>query len=119
MEITPVARPVRVPGPDRTRRSVRRGTAGALSPLWLLPVVRSLKDLLTTTMPTAKRPRVFVSRRLFPETLDLIAQHAEMDVFDRNGSPSPEELVARTQGCAGLVAQGTDKVDAAFLDQLP
>ena len=70
-------------------------------------------------MSTAKRPRVFVSRRLFQETLDLIAQHAEMDVFDRSGSPSPEELAARTAGCAGLIAQGTDKVDAAFLDQLP
>jgi glyoxylate reductase len=27
--------------------------------------------------------------------------------------------VARTRGCTGLIAQGTDKVDAAFLDQLP
>jgi glyoxylate reductase len=42
-----------------------------------------------------------------------------MDVFDGSGSPTPEELLARTRGCAGLVAQGTDKVDAAFLDQLP
>jgi glyoxylate reductase len=70
-------------------------------------------------MSTSPRPRVFVSRRLFQETLDLIAQHAEMDVFDRSGSPSPEELVARTAGCAGLIAQGTDRVDAAFLGQLP
>jgi glyoxylate reductase len=70
-------------------------------------------------MSTSPRPRVFVSRRLFQETLDLIAEHAEMDVFDRSGSPSPEELVARTAGCAGLIAQGTDRVDAAFLGQLP
>ena len=70
-------------------------------------------------MTTPARPRVFVSRRLFPETLALISQHAEMDVFDGTGSPSPEELLARTRGCAGLVAQGTDKVDGAFLDQLP
>lgn len=63
------------------------------------------------------RPRVFVSRRLFPETLDLIAQHAELDVFDESGSPTPEELLARTKGCAALIAQGTDRVDAAFLDQ--
>jgi lactate dehydrogenase-like 2-hydroxyacid dehydrogenase len=68
---------------------------------------------------TTSRPRVFVSRRLFPETLDLIGRHADMDVFDGSGSPSPEELVARTRGCAGLVAQGTDRIDAAFLDQLP
>ncbi len=70
-------------------------------------------------MPTTTRPRVFVSRRLFPETLDLIAQHADMDVFERSGSPSPEELLARTKGCAALIAQGTDRVDAAFLDALP
>ena len=70
-------------------------------------------------MSISSRPRVFVSRRLFQETLDLIAQHAELDVFDGSGSPSPEELVSRTAGCAGLVAQGTDRVDAQLLDQLP
>lgn len=70
-------------------------------------------------MSTASRPRVFVSRRLFPETLELIGQHAEVDVFDGSGSPTPDELLARTRGCAGLVAQGTDKIDAAFLGQLP
>lgn len=70
-------------------------------------------------MTSTPRPRVFVSRRLFPETLDLIAQHAELDVFEKSGSPTAEELLARTKGCAGLVAQGTDKVDAAFLEHLP
>ncbi len=70
-------------------------------------------------MSSPSRPRVFVSRKLFPETLELLSQHAEIDVFDRAGSPSPEELVARTKGCAGLVAQGTDRIDAAFLDQVP
>ncbi len=70
-------------------------------------------------MSTAPRPRVFVSRRLFQDTIDTIARHADVDVFDGSGSPSPEELVARTQGCVGLVAQGTDKIDAAFLDRVP
>jgi glyoxylate reductase len=70
-------------------------------------------------MATSARPRVFVSRRLFQETLDLLAEHAELDVFDRSGSPSPEELLERTKGCTALVAQGTDRVDAAFMDQVP
>jgi glyoxylate reductase len=69
-------------------------------------------------MATSARPRVFVSRRLFQETLDLLAEHADLDVFDRSGSPSPEELLERTKGCAALVAQGTDRIDAAFLDQV-
>jgi glyoxylate reductase len=64
-------------------------------------------------------PRVFVSRRLFDETLQMLAQHAELDVFERSGSPSRDELIARTKGCAGLVAQGTDPVDAELLDALP
>ena len=70
-------------------------------------------------MATSARPRVFVSRRLFQETLDLLAEHADLDVFERSGSPSPEELLERTRGCTALVAQGTDRVDAAFLDQVP
>ena len=70
-------------------------------------------------MSTASRPRVFVSRRLFPETLDLIAQHTDMRVFEGTGSPTPEQLLEGTKGCAGLMAQGTDRIDAAFLDQNP
>lgn len=70
-------------------------------------------------MTHSSKPRVFVSRRLFPETLDLLAQHAHVDVFERPGSPTPDELLERARGCAGLVAQGTDRVDAAFLDALP
>lgn len=70
-------------------------------------------------MSTASRPRVFVSRRLFPETLDLIAQHAEMQVFEGTGNPTPEQLLEGTRGCAGLLAQGTDRIDAAFLDEVP
>lgn len=69
-------------------------------------------------MSTASRPRVFVSRRLFPETLDLIAQHTDMRVFE-SGNPTPEQLFEGTKGCAGLVAQGTDKIDEAFLSQMP
>ena len=64
-------------------------------------------------------PRVFVSRRLFDETLSLLAEHADIDVFERPGSPTREELVARTKGCAGLVAQGTDAIDGELLDALP
>jgi len=60
------------------------------------------------------RPRVFVSRRLFDDTLALLARHADIDVFD--GTPTRDELIARTRGCAGLVAQGTDVIDAEFLD---
>lgn len=64
-------------------------------------------------------PRVFVSRKLFPATLDLLRQHAELDVFERSGSPTPDELLSRSKGCAGVVTQGTDRVDGDFLDQLP
>lgn len=65
------------------------------------------------------QPRVFVSRRLFPETLDLLAQHATLDVFDEAGSPSRDELIRRSKGCAGLIAQGTDAIDAELLETLP
>ena len=120
LEITPVARPLRVPGPDRTRRPVRGRTRRcAVTTAGSASRTATERPFTLNAMSTTSRPRVFVSRRLFQETLDLIAQHADMDVFDRSGSPSPEELLARTKGCAGLVAQGTDKVDAAFLDQLP
>lgn len=64
-------------------------------------------------------PRIFVSRRLFDETLSMLAEHAELDVFEREGSPSRDELKARTRGCAGLIAQGTDPIDGELLDALP
>ena len=65
------------------------------------------------------RPRVFVSRRLFDDTLAMLAGHAELDVFDATGSPTRDELVTRTRGCAGLIAQGTDVIDGEFLDAVP
>ncbi len=65
------------------------------------------------------RPRVFVSRRLFDDTLAMLAEHADLDVFEGPGGPSPEELAARARGCAGVVVQGTDAIDGAFLDAVP
>ncbi len=64
-------------------------------------------------------PRVFVSRRLFDDTLAMLARHADLDVFERAGSPTRDELIARSQGCAGLIAQGTDPIDGDLLDALP
>lgn len=64
-------------------------------------------------------PRVFVSRRVFDETLALLAPHADLDVFERPGSPTRDELQARAAGCAALVVQGTDVVDGELLAALP
>jgi glyoxylate reductase len=65
------------------------------------------------------QPRVFVSRPLFPDTLELLRAHVDIDVFEHGGGPSRDELIARAQGCGGLITQGTDQVDAALLDALP
>ncbi|MDC7788445.1 NAD(P)-dependent oxidoreductase [Rhodoplanes sp. TEM] len=64
-------------------------------------------------------PRVVITNQPFPETVALLAPHAQLDV---NGSPepwTPEEVRDRCREATGLLAFMTDRIDAGFLDACP
>jgi glyoxylate reductase len=66
------------------------------------------------------RPRVFVTRRL-PGDRPLARLHASADaeVWEADTPIAREELVARAQGCDGLLSMLTERIDGALLDACP
>ncbi len=68
-----------------------------------------------------KNKNVLVTRQIFPEALELIAQHAALEVWPEEQPPLPEklrELVAyhRVQG---ILTNVMDRVDGAVMDSAP
>ncbi len=65
------------------------------------------------------RPCVFVTRRIMPEALDLIAGAAALEVWPEEAPPSPEILRQKAAGAAGILTNIMDRVDAPLLDAAP
>ncbi|MEQ1515923.1 MAG: D-glycerate dehydrogenase [Usitatibacteraceae bacterium] len=65
------------------------------------------------------KPKILISRRVFPEIVELLAQHFEVDHNESDDILSAEALRARAKGCVGVLACLTERIDAAFLDACP
>ena len=65
------------------------------------------------------KPRVLVARAIFEQTLRRLQQHFEVDYNALDEVWSPATLRERLQGCHGLLATGSERVDAALLDANP
>ena len=66
-------------------------------------------------MPT---PKVLITKRVYPEAVDLLRQHCEVDYEETDLGLSPDELLRRATGCDALVTQLTDKFSPDVLAQL-
>ncbi len=64
------------------------------------------------------KPAVLVTKRIFPEAIEYLTQHAEVDYANSDDRLSPDELLARSRGKQGIVSQLTDQFDAASIEQL-
>ncbi len=63
------------------------------------------------------RPRVFVSRRIPDDGLDLVVSATDATVW-QDELPAPRDaLLAAIEGCDGVLTSLTEKVDAEFLDR--
>src|SRR5688572_10870285 len=65
--------------------------------------------------------RLFVTQRLFEDTVPaaFAGSSVEVDVRDAEEPLDPGELAARLAGCAGVVCQLTDRLDASVLEANP
>lgn len=70
-------------------------------------------------MASNERLRVLVARRLFPEVVERVRAHFDVDYRESDEPATPEELAARLHGCAGALIAGTERIDAALLDACP
>ncbi|OYT88237.1 MAG: D-glycerate dehydrogenase [Burkholderiales bacterium PBB6] len=67
----------------------------------------------------ARRPRVFVARRIFPEVVAQLREHFDVSTHDTDEPLSREELIACLQGCDGVFVAGTEPIDATLLAACP
>lgn len=65
------------------------------------------------------KPRLLVTRRVFPEVLDRLAAHFEIDANQDDDEVPRERLLARAADRDALFVVASDRVDAELLDACP
>ena len=65
------------------------------------------------------KPKVLVTREVFDETLDYLAQHCEVDSSQGDVALDPEALARRLAGKSGLMCALTDRVDPKLIERCP
>ena len=65
------------------------------------------------------RTRVYVTRRMLPEALELIAAEADLEVWPQEHPPSPQQLREKVSVVQGVLTNIMDRVDAGLLDAAP
>ena len=65
------------------------------------------------------KPKVLVARAVFPEVLERLAVHFELDVNDDDQVLDPIALAARLQGKAGAFTAGAERIDQQVLAACP
>jgi lactate dehydrogenase-like 2-hydroxyacid dehydrogenase len=64
------------------------------------------------------KPAILVTKRIYPEAIEFLKQHAEVDYAESDDGLSATELLDRVRGKLAVVSQLTDKFTAAVIDQL-
>ena len=65
------------------------------------------------------KPKVLVTRAVFPEVLAHLSANADVDHNAGDDILTPPALRARAAGCAGVITCLTEKIDVAFLEACP
>ncbi len=69
-------------------------------------------------MAMSARPRVFITKRIFPEAVEFLQRSFDVDYNGTDRVLPADELVERARGCQALVSQLTDRLDAGVLGRL-
>ncbi|HVP00668.1 MAG TPA: D-glycerate dehydrogenase [Bryobacteraceae bacterium] len=64
------------------------------------------------------KPCVLVTKRIYPEAIDFLRQHTELDYEATDEGLAPAALVERARGKQGIVSQLTDRLSADVIAQL-
>jgi len=62
------------------------------------------------------KPRVFVSRKIPPNGIEVVARHCDVEVWPGDGPPSRPELLRKIAGCDGVLSLLSDRMDAEAMD---
>lgn len=64
------------------------------------------------------KPRVLVTKRIYPEAIEYLKEHCEVDYVANDDGLTAEELRDRVRGKQAVVSQLTDKFSAPVIDAL-
>ncbi len=64
------------------------------------------------------KPLVLVTKRIYPEAIEFLKQHAAVDYAESDDGLTAEELMERIRGKKAVVSQLTDKFSAPVIEQL-
>jgi lactate dehydrogenase-like 2-hydroxyacid dehydrogenase len=64
------------------------------------------------------RPRILITKRVFPETIALLEPHAEIDYVATNDGLTSEQLIARARGAQVILSQLTDRLSRDVIERL-
>ncbi len=65
------------------------------------------------------KPRVFVTRRILPDALNLIEPAAELEIWPEEAPPPTRILREKSAAAAGILTNIMDRVDAQLMDAAP
>jgi len=65
------------------------------------------------------QPKVFITRRIAQEALDMIEQATEMEIWPEELPPSYKVLLEKATDVEGLLTLLTDRIDSALMDAAP
>ncbi|MDR0478714.1 MAG: D-glycerate dehydrogenase [Burkholderiaceae bacterium] len=65
------------------------------------------------------RPKILVTRAIFPETVERLARHFEVEFNPDDTVWAGEALARHLQGKQGALTTGTERIDAALLSACP
>jgi gluconate 2-dehydrogenase len=61
------------------------------------------------------KPKILVAREIFPEVLERLAQHFEVESNQLDESWSPAQISAKLQGKWGILTMAGERIDASVL----
>ena len=65
------------------------------------------------------KPKILITRQVFPEIVAMLLQQFEVDHNESDDILTVDTLRGRARGCAGVMACLTEKIDTAFFDACP
>ena len=65
------------------------------------------------------KPKVLVTREIFPETLAYLREHLDVEDNQSDSALSADALAAKLQDKAGVMSSSSDKVDETLLAKVP
>ena len=74
---------------------------------------------MTTTSAPLSRPRVLVTRAVFPEVIARLSEHFDVESNQTDVSWTSAELAQRLRGKSGAFTMGSDAINTALLVQCP